>query len=274
MKAALRNRLTLVGVVLFICLVLMAVFAPFLAPHNPYRQDVRNRLAAPSVEHPFGQDQFGRDILSRIIYGTRVSLLVGLTSVAVGLVLGAPLGIIAGYVGGTVERLIMRLVDAMLAFPGIITGLMLMALLGPGLRNMILAIGLSMVPNFARMAHGPTLALKEREFVQAAVAQGAGSARVMIKHIWPNLRSELLVVASLYTATAIRLEANLSFIGLGVAPPTPTWGQMIREGIAHLGVAPWYSITPGLAILIAVFTFNLIGDGLRDVFDPRTSGGG
>jgi peptide/nickel transport system permease protein len=263
------NRTAVIGVVMILTIVLIAIAAPLIAPHDPLDQSVSNRLAPPSAEYLLGTDDKGRDILSRVIYGARIALMVGFFSVALGGALGTSIGVIAGYFGGKVESALMRLTDIMLAFPDLITGLLVLAVLGPGLEKMILAIGLTIAPRFARIAYGPTLAVKGKEFIEAARSIGVKDARLLRVHILPNVGGDLLVYASLWTASAIRLEASLSFIGLGVAPPTPTWGQMIREGTIHLSLVPWYSLAPGLALLATVFAFNLVGDGLRDVLDPK-----
>ena len=265
-----RNRTAVVGLALVILTVFVALFAPLLAPHDPIEQSTINRLADPSPEYPLGRDDYGRDVLSRVIYGTRVALLVGVLSVLLGGILGTTLGIVSAYFRGTVDAVLMRLVDIMLSFPDLITGLLVLAVLGSGTTKLIIAIGLTITPRFARLSYGPTLALKEKEFVEAARALGIGSGRILRVHILPNIAGELMVLASLWTASAIRLEASLSFIGLGVQPPTPTWGQMIREGTRYLADKPWLSLAPGIALLITVFAFNLLGDGLRDVLDPRS----
>jgi peptide/nickel transport system permease protein len=268
-RAFTSNRTAVLGVVMILAIVLIAVFAPVIAPHDPLSQSVRERLAPPSAEHLLGTDDKGRDILSRVIYGARIALLVGIFSVALGGALGTAIGVVAGYFGGKIESALMRLTDVMLAFPDLITGLLVLAVLGPGLEKMILAIGLTIAPRFARIAYGPTLSVKGKEYVEAARSIGVKDGRLLRVHILPNVGGDLLVYASLWTASAIRLEASLSFIGLGVAPPTPTWGQMIREGTVHLAQVPWYSLAPGLALLATVFAFNLVGDGLRDVLDPK-----
>lgn len=267
-----RNRTAVFGLVLFLVILSAALFAPIIAPHDPLAQNTIQRLQAPDGVHLFGLDNFGRDILSRILWGTRISLFVGVASVLLGGLVGSVLGIAAGYLGGRVEFSIMRVVDILLSFPDLITGLLVLAVIGPGLRNLVIAIAITIVPRFARMAHGPTISLRNREFVESAVVIGASDLRVMVRHVWPNVRGELLVLASLWTATAIRIEANLSFIGLGVAPPTPTWGQMIRDGMSYLSTSPLFSVAPGLAIFLTVLAFNLLGDGLRDVLDPRSRG--
>lgn len=263
------NRLAVLGVAMILAIVFVAVAAPWIAPHDPLDQSVRDRLAPPSWDYPLGRDDKGRDILSRVIYGTRIALLVGLFSVLIGGALGTAMGVVAGYVGGKVDSALMRLTDVLLAFPDLITGLLVLAVLGPGLWTMVFAIGLTIAPRFARIAYGPTLAIKGKEFVEAARSIGIRDGRILRAHILPNVGGDLLVFGSLWTASAIRLEASLSFVGLGVAPPTPTWGQMIREGTIHLTTVPLYSLGPGLALLATVFAFNLVGDGLRDVLDPK-----
>ncbi len=278
-----RNRPAVLGLILVILVVLTAFFAdnwfialpqgkeptPLLALFNPTKQDTRNRLVAPNNEHIMGLDSYGRDTWARIVYGARVSLLVGIGSVFLGGTLGTILGVVAGYLGGKVENSIMRVVDILMAFPSLIMGLMVLAVLGSGLGKMVLAIGIVLSPTFARVAHSATLTVKENEYVDAARAIGVSKFNILRRHILVNIVSEIVVLGSIWTATAIRVEANLSFIGLGVSPPTSAWGSMIRDGTAHLSYAPWVSLFPGLAILITVLGFNLLGDGLRDVLDPR-----
>ncbi len=265
-----RNRSAVVGLVMVIVIILIAVFAPLIAPHNPLTQSVTNRLEGPSPGYPLGRDAYGRDVLSRIIYGTRVALEVGIFSVLLGGIFGTSIGVIAAYSGGKVDLALMRLVDVLLSFPDLITGLLVMAVLGPGLVKLILAIAITITPRFARIAYGQTLGVKEKEYVDAAHALGQRNRVILFRHILPNIGGELVVLASLWTAAAIRLEASLSFIGLGVPPPTATWGQMIREGTVYLSSLPLLSLAPGVALLITVFAFNLVGDGLRDVLDPRS----
>lgn len=265
-----QNRTAVIGLVMVLALVVVALAAPVIAPYDPLDQEVRDRLEAPSWSHPLGLDDKGRDILSRVIYGTRIALQVGVFSVLLGGTLGTAMGIVAGYFGGKADAVLMRLTDILLAFPDLITGLLVLAVLGPGLWKMVIAIGLTIAPRFARIAYGPTLAIKNKEFVEAAHSIGVQDGRILRIHILPNILGDLLVYGSLWTASAIRLEASLSFIGLGVPPPTATWGQMIREGTIHLTLVPVYSLGPGIALLLAVFAFNLIGDGLRDVLDPRS----
>ena len=279
-----RNRTAVIGLVVVIIIIFVAVFAddwfiavfqgreaePLLAPYDPAKQDPWNRLEVPSEDHRMGLDTFGRDVLSRIIYGTRVSIMVGVLSVALGGVIGTFLGLLAGYSGGKVEDSIMRSVDVLMAFPSLIMGLMVLAVLGSGIPNMIIAIGVMLSPAFVRIVHSSTLGAKENDYVLAARAIGVSQLRMIRVHILPNILGEVIVLASVYIATAIRIEANLSFIGLGVSPPTPAWGTMIRDGTQYLTIAPWISIFPGLAILITVLAFNLLGDGMRDIMDPKS----
>lgn len=264
-----RNRLALVGAVMVVGLVIVALIAPWLAPYDPAVQSVQTRFTPPGGQNLLGSDFFGRDVLSRLLHASRVSLTVGATSVAIGLLLGVSLGMIAGYVRGRTETVIMRATDVMMSFPDEVFGIMIMVAIGTGLTNLIIAIGLLMTPRFVRLAHGPTLALSGRDFITAAKALGVRKRRILSRHLLPNVLGELLVMASLWMGTAIRLEANLSFLGLGVSPPTPTWGNMIRAGLDYLSSAWWVAVFPGLAILVTVLAFNLLGDGIRDVADPH-----
>lgn len=282
-RTFIRNRTTIVGFALVILIAFSAILAddwllaffqqrqaePWLASFDPTKQDTRNRLSAPNSDHLLGLDTYGRDVFSRIIYGGRVSLMVGILSVLLGGTIGTLVGLAAGYSGGKLENALMRGVDVLMAFPSLIMGLMVLAVMGAGIFKMIIAIGIMLSPAFARVAHSATLSIKENEYVEAARAIGAGRFRILRLHVLPNILGELVVLASIWTATAIRIEANLSFIGLGVSPPTPAWGTMIRDGTQYLTSAPWVSIYPGLAILVTVFAFNLLGDGLRDILDPR-----
>jgi peptide/nickel transport system permease protein len=265
-----RNKSAIYGVVLIAAITLTAILAPVLSRHDPLEQSVVNKLETPSLEYLLGRDDKGRDIFSRVLWGARVALQVGILSVLFGGTLGTAIGVTAGYFGGKIDTTLMRLVDVLLAFPDLITGLLVLAVLGPGLDKMIIAIGLTITPRFARVAYGPTLAITRKEFVEAARAVGVRDGRILTRHIVPNIGGELLVFGSLWMASAIRLEASLSFIGLGVQPPTPSWGQMIKEGTVYLTVHPMYSLGPGLALLLTVLAFNLVGDGLRDVLDPKS----
>ncbi len=265
-----RNKSAVIGLGMIIFVILVALLAPLISPHDPIAQSTIDKLERPNADFWLGRDHYGRDVFSRIIYGARVALLVGISSVALGAVLGTTMGIVAGYFGGRIGMLLMRLVDILLSFPDLITGLLVMAVLGTGMIKLILAIGLTITPRFARIAYGPTLSVKEKEFVEAALALGQRTRIILSRHILPNVAGELLVLASLWTASAIRLEASLSFVGLGVQPPTPTWGQMIRDGTVYLTDFPLLSLAPGVALLFTVFAFNLVGDGLRDVLDPKS----
>jgi peptide/nickel transport system permease protein len=264
----------LAGLALIGLMVLMALFSPWLAPYDPAAQDTRYALTAPSARHWLGTDDLGRDILSRIIWGTRISLEVGVSAVIVAFLIGTPLGLVAGYRSGVVDALVMRGMDIMLAFPNLLMALLLVAALGANLTNEIVAIGIALVPNFARVARGMTLSLKENEYIVAAKAMGESQVRVLFRHLLPNAFATLFVMATLYIATAIRTEASLSFLGLGVPPPAPSWGNILSEGQGYVRQAPWVTGFAGLAILIAVLAFNLLGDALRDVMDPRLRGEG
>lgn len=265
-----KNKTALVGSIVVLFVVIIAISGPLISPYDPLEQNLFYRLTPPESSHLFGTDLYGRDVLSRIIWGAQVSLLVGFLSVLIAVIIGTVLGMVAGYKGGIVDTVIMRLVDVLMSFPVLIMGLVVMALLrGGGLPKLIIAIGLVMAPRFARLAYGPTLAIKEKDFIDAARAIGVGGFRIIVRHVLPNIFGEILVMATLWIGTAIRIEANLSFIGLGVSPPTPTWGNMIRSGIDQLWNAPWLSIFPGLALLIAILSFNMVGDGIRDITDPK-----
>ena len=264
-----NNKTAVVGAVMALGVLLTAVFAFLISPYDPLDQDVFHRLTPPERSHLLGTDEYGRDVLSRIIWGTQISLTVGFFSVLLGMIMGTAMGIVAGYSGGTTDNLIMRMVDVLLSFPTLITGIMIAAILGSGLVKLIITIGIVFAPRFARLAYGPTLAVKEMEYVSSAKVIGASSFRIIIRHILPNIFGEIMVAGTLWLGTAIMVEASLSFLGLGVSPPTPTWGNMIKSGIDVLANAPWLSLFPGLSILITVLAFNMIGDGLRDVADPK-----
>lgn len=263
------NKTSWVGLGLFVFVALMALLAPWISPHDPIEQDILSKLQGPSGTYWFGTDYFGRDILSRILHGAQYSLFIGLTATIFAMVVGSTIGILAGYFGGRFDLLVMQTMDILLAFPSLILGLIIVAMLGPSLGNIIIAIALTTIPSFARIARAPTIAVKEREFVEAGRALGYSDARLMFGHILPNILPEILVMFSLWTASAIRIEASLAFIGLGLKPPTPTWGGMIREGFENILDSYWLVLMPGLAILIVVFALNLLGDGLRDAIDPK-----
>jgi peptide/nickel transport system permease protein len=266
------NKTSWVGVVVFALICLMAIFAPWLSPQDPLEQNIAEQLRAPSAEHWFGTDMFGRDSLSRFIWGSRISLIVSLVSIAAAMAIGGAIGLVSGYVGGRFDIAVMQAMDVLLSFPSLIMGIIVVALLGPNMENLIIAIAFTAVAPFARIARAPTLAVKERQFVEAGRALGFSHARIVFVHILPNILAEILVLGSLWMATAVRTEASLSFIGLGVKPPTPTWGGMIRDGFENILDAPWMSIYPGLGILLLVFSLNMLGDGLRDATDPKLRG--
>jgi peptide/nickel transport system permease protein len=269
-RRATRSGGLAVGVVLVVAMVLVALLAPWISPYDPDEQNVLMKLEPPSWEYLFGTDAFGRDVLSRVIWGARVSLFVGSVATLAGILVGTVIGIISGYYGGIVDKLITAATDILLSFPQLIMGLILVAVLGPTLFNLILAIAITAVPAFIRVARGSTLAMKERDFVDACRALGYGDLRIMFLHVLPNIMDEVVVMGSLWLAAAIRTESTLAFIGLGVPPPTATWGGIIREGFDNLLDAPWLSIFPSLAILVVMIALNLVGDGLRDATDPRT----
>jgi peptide/nickel transport system permease protein len=264
-----RNKISWIGLIILILLIAMALLAPVLARYNPVEQHILERFASPSAKYWLGTDEYGRDLFSRIVWGSRISLTVGTISVVLGMIIGSVLGIYAGYTGGIRDELIMRMMDVFMSIPTLLMGLFVVAVLGPSLVNLIIAIALTVVPRFARIARAPTVSIKEREFIEACRAMGFSDWRIMFVHILPNVMGDILVMGSLWVATAVRIEASLSFIGLGVPPPTPTWGGMVREGFEKMLDSPWASIYPGAFILLAVFAFNLIGDGLRDVIDPK-----
>lgn len=268
-QALAKNRLSWVGIGLLLVIVLAAVFAPWLAPHDPLAQNIAFRLEPPSAEFWLGTDSYGRDVLSRLIYGARVSLLVGFVAILIAMTIGSALGILAGYVGGLVDQLIMGLVDVLLSFPTLLLGLMVAAMLGASLENLIIAIAITEIAPFVRVARAPTIALKQRDFVEAGRALGYGPVRLMGVHILPNMVSDVVVLGSLWMASAIRTEASLSFIGLGVPPPAATWGSMIREGFENILDAWWLTVFPSVAILLTVLALNLLGDALRDAIDPK-----
>jgi peptide/nickel transport system permease protein len=255
-------------------MIVVAAAAPLLAPLSPSAQYADAVLKGPGVveRHMLGTDEFGRDILSRIIWGARVSLQVGLASVVFAFALGVPLGIYAGYRGSKAEVAIMRGTDMLMAFPTLLLALIIVTALGGSLINEIVAIGVALTPNFVRLARSLTLTIRETDYVMAARGIGAGQLRVMARHVFPNALYGLVVVATLYIATAIRTEAGLSFLGLGVPPPTPSWGNILSEGRQYIKCCPWITTFSGLAIMLAVLAFNIVGDALRDILDPRLRG--
>lgn len=266
-----RNKLALTGLCILVLFILSAIFAPLLAPHDPNRANLRNRNKPPSREHPFGTDDMGRDILSRLLYGGRISLSVGLVSVGISLTIGLILGAIAGYFGGAIDTVIMRLADIFYSFPFLILAITISAIFGPLIYNTMMILGILSWPGPARLLRAEFLKLKTTDFVAAATALGANPRRIMFRHILPNAFSPLLVSATLGVASAILSEAGLSFLGLGVPPPAPSWGNMLNRArpLHILAGMPWMWIPPGLAVFVVVLSINFVGDGLRDAFDPR-----
>lgn len=268
-----RTRLSSAALVVILLMILMAIFAPWIAPYGPAKTDFGAALSGPSREHLLGADNLGRDTLSRTIYGSRVSLQVGIIAVGISLIVGTALGLISGYMSGTfVDSLIMRCMDALLAFPTLVLALAITAALGPSLTNVMIAVGVVGIPSYARLIRGQVLSVARHEYVEAARTVGASGMRIIWKHIFPNVTGPLIVQASIGVAFAILAEASLSFLGLGVQPPTPSWGAMLSVGKDYLQYAAWMAIAPGAAIFIVVLAFNFLGDGIRDALDPHLQG--
>lgn len=264
-----RDRTALTGL-FFVCLLtLTAIFAPWLAPQDPYAQNLENNLAGPDSEHWFGTDRFGRDILSRVIYGARISLTIAVLSQSLALMIGLLVGTTAGYIGGKVDTILMRVVDVMFAFPDLLLAIAIMAAIGPGFANVFIAIALVGWASIARLVRGQVLSVREADYIQAGRALGLPGWRLIGRHILPNCISPVIVAVTLGMAGAIMSEAALSFLGLGVQPPTPSWGAMISLGRSYIRTAPWLTIFPGLAIALAVLGFNLLGDGLQEALNPQ-----
>lgn len=268
-----RSRSASMGLFLVIAMILMAVFAPYLAPHDPELVDLSIRRIPPGSEgHILGTDHMGRDLLSRIIWGSRVSLSVGVVAVGIGIMAGTTLGLIAGFFRGRLEAVIMRVIDVMICFPTLLLALAIIAILGPKMTNTMFAVGLTFTPRFARIVRASVLSIREQEYVEAARAMGVNNFRILTKHVFPNALSGMIVFATLSVGAAILIEASLSFLGLGVPPPAPTWGNIVADGRRFLLPSPWISITPGIVIIMTVLGFNFFGDGLRDAMDPRLRG--
>jgi peptide/nickel transport system permease protein len=271
MRLLRRNPIGAIGLAVLLVVILVAIFAGQIAPFDPAEQPAE-RLTAPNGTYWFGTDEFGRDVFSRVVWGTRISLYVGVASVAIAGAIGVVFGLIAGYYGGWADSLIMRLVDIMFAFPTIVLAITITGILGPSLTNATIAIGLVYAPVFARVTRGPVLSVVNLEYVQAARTVGASDRRIVMRHVFPNVTAPLIVQTTLALSTAILAEAALSFLGLGTQPPTPSWGTMLGTGRKFLELSPWVAIFPGLAIVVTVLAFNLLGDGLRDILDPRLRG--
>jgi peptide/nickel transport system permease protein len=260
------------GAVVIFLVVIVAIFASFIAPYNYNDQNLPDHLKAPSHTHWLGTDALGRDVLSRLIYGTRISLLVGVVAVSLAGAVGMLLGLIAGYFGGWVSNVIMRFIDALLALPPMILMLAIAAMLGGGLLTVLVSIGVTMMPTYCRLMNGQVISLKQNDYVAAARAGGSGNLRIMFTHLLPNSLAPLMVLLSINLGTAILMEASLSYLGIGILPPTATWGNMTQSGQQYLLTLPWMSIAPGIAIMLLVLAFNMVGDGLRDALDPRLRG--
>lgn len=270
-KRFLDHRGVVFGTIVLLLLLVAAVFAPYLAPFDPMEQNLLDRRSPPSFEHLLGMDIYGRDMLSRIIVGSRCSLLVGGSSVLIGLVIGGACGLIAGYYGGGLDNLIMRFMDLLLTLPSLILAIVIVTALGPNLLNAIIAIGVWFIPNYARLARSSAVLLRQQDFVEGAKAIGCKGFRIVARHILPNALSNLVVYSTLSFGAAFLMEAALSFLGLGVQPPNPSWGSMINEGRSYLQTAPHLVTIPGLVIMLAVIGFNTLGEGLRDIIDPRSA---
>ena len=266
-----RSRLAIPGGLIVLIFIAVAILAPLVAPYDPYKNNLAGTLVPPSAEHFFGTDELGRDIFSRIVYGSRLSLLEGLFSVLIAMFIGVPLGILSGYIGGRTDTILMRLVDILLAFPGVLLAVAIISVLGPSLVNAMIAVGIYNVPMFARLARGSTLAVKEEPYVEACRATGMSSMRILYRHIYPNISAHLYVLATLRVAIAILTAASLSFLGLGAQPPSPEWGAMLSNGRNYLLIAPHLVVFPGLAIILLTLGLNLFQDGLRLVLDPKTT---
>jgi len=270
LQPLLRQRSAVAGLAIIVIYVVAAVFAPWLATHDPAAQDLMASLQGPSAAHWLGTDSYGQDLYSRLLYGAQLALIIGFASVALGLVVGVAIGLAAGLMGGRTEWVLMRIVDGLLAFPELILAMAFMAVLGLGTENVVYALALSFVGPFARMTRGDVLQVKNQPYIESARLMGVTTAAIIWRHVLPNVVSPILVQAGMRVSIAILLESGLSFLGIGVVPPTPDWGLMIAEGRAFITMAPWISGVPGVALAILLVALNLLGDGLRDAFDPTT----
>lgn len=272
-RELMRHPSAVVGGSMIATLLLVALIGPLIAPHDPLAMDLVNRFQQPSLMHPFGTDEFGRDVFSRVIYGARISLQVGIVAVGIAGTLGCLLGLVTGYLGGWLDTAGQWVIDVLLAFPGLLLALAITAVLGPGLLNVIIAVGIGALPTYARVMRGQVLALKQEEFIVAARVTGCSTTRILFRHLFPNTLSPIIVLASLGFASAVLAGAALSFIGMGAQPPTPEWGAMLASGREYLRRQWWIATFPGLAIAFTVLGFNLLGDGLRDALDPHREAG-
>lgn len=266
---ALQNKMVVAGGLIVLLLVLAALFAPVLAPHSPYEQFTIDQLVAPNATYPLGTDELGRDVLSRVLYGARISIQVAAISVSLSLVIGGVLGLLAAFKGGGWDMMIMRFADIIFAFPSILLAIAVLAVLGPSLANVMIAIGIIFIPIFVRVTRAAGLVIMQEQYIEASKSSGAGTARIMFRHVLPNAMAPLLIQITLAISYAILIEASLSFLGLGAQPPEPSWGSMLSTGRGFMMFAPWTAFAPGMAIFLAVLGFNILGDGMRDVLDPR-----
>lgn len=265
-----KNRTAVLGMIIIACFILVAVFAPLLATHDPIATDLGNVLQSPSSNHYFGTDELGRDLFSRMLFGARISLNIGLISVGIGLVFGIPLGALSGYYAGKLDLVIQRLIDIMIAFPGILLAIVVVTVLGVGVQNVMIATGIASIPIYARLVRGSVLTVKKQGFITAARAGGMRDSRIVFLHILPNCIGPIIVQSTFQVATAILWAAGLGFLGLGAQPPTPEWGAILSRGRGYMRVAAYLTAIPGIAIFLMVLGFNLAGDGLRDALDPRS----
>ena len=271
-RVFLSRGLVIFGMVIIILVVITAIFSPLIAPYDPYKQNLSMALQPPSAEHLLGTDGNGRDTLSRIIYGSRIALLVGIIATGIAALSGMTLGLIAGYFGGTINMIIMRFIDALMSFPMLVLALLIAATLGPGIRNLMIALGFSMMSGYARVMTGLVYSVKENDYIMSGRSIGAGNLRLMIRHILPNCFPPFIVMMTMQMGMAIMAEAGMSFLGIGIEAPTASWGGMVNDGYQYLIMDPVLSVAPGVAILLLVFAFNMVGDGLRDALDPRLRG--
>ena len=268
-RKLIRRRVAAIGLVVCAILIILVVFGDVLSPYDPQAINTPEMLQGPSLAHPFGTDEMGRDVLSRVIYGARLTMLVSVVAVAISLVAGTALGLVSGYVGGWVDLVISKFIEALSAFPMVMFALTISAILGPGMRNVMIAIGVAYVPAFARIVRGMVLTVREREYIENAVSVGLNWFEILTRYVLPNVSSVIIVQASLAAASAILSEATMSFLGVGVQAPEASWGTMLKTGYNYLSMAPWMSIFPGLAIVVVVLALNFVGDGLRDALDVR-----
>lgn len=271
-KVFFKRKIVLVGFILVVAIILIAVFADFIAPYGSNQQDLKNVLADPDGQHLLGTDSLGRDLLSRIIYGSRIALIVGVTTVLVSAAIGTLIGLIAGYTEGVLQNIIMRLTDALMSIPSLIFSLIIVSVLKAGVTGVVLAVSITLLPGYIRLMNGQVLSVKQNDYTMAGRSMGSRKSRIMFRHILPNCLSPLIVQMTMMMGVAIMSEAALSFIGLGIIPPTPAWGAMCYEGYRYLTSHPLLTLTPGFAVMVLVFSFNMVGDGLRDALDPKLRG--